>query len=50
MSYEEIEQLVLEYGRACEEFGDYQSKSNADEAIKAEHILLNAIKKMMEDK
>lgn len=50
MTYEEIEQLVLKYGEASEEFGDYQSKRNAEEANKAKNILLNAIKKMMEDK
>lgn len=49
MKFEEIKELVIEYGNACEAFGDYQSTANGQAAFILEDKLLGVIKKLLEN-
>lgn len=50
MSKEILIEMIKEYGEACEAYGDYQSKANADTAMSLEKDIIKEIEKIFSNR
>lgn len=47
MTFEDLETLVIDYGNACENFGEYHTTEHIKEVEETQKELLDAIKKLL---